>query len=461
MNPRTFSPYRNLIAALILLFLLETAVMAFINYLQLPAAWEAIIDSSALMFLVMPVLYITFIRPMIRQYQAIERAHKTIETMYHTSLELAQSLDLNRVMDVLLKRINGLVPVDFAALYLGSRPGSLLHKVTRGFRRELDRSVPAALNPDLCDHPLIQEALTRRESRLIPDVAAVDGWPYQAGCPYGRSWMLIPLVLEGQAAGLYVFTRDEPDAFTPEHLRLAEGVVSQAALAVQNALLYEQVSSAREQLQILAHKGVMFHELERRYLAKALYDEVGQSVASVMVQAGLLRGKNAAPEAQPAMVEALVQELNAVSKKLHDLANDLRPASLDFLGLQAALSQYVDRLQEDHPTQIRFHPAGQVPRLPEATEAVLFRIAQEAVANAIRHARAGAIDVHLQADRERLVLIIEDDGAGFNQDEVDPKQCFGLFDMRERAEMVGGDYTLETSPGNGTLVRVSVPLSGG
>jgi signal transduction histidine kinase len=144
-------------------------------------------------------------------------------------------------------------------------------------------------------------------------------------------------------------------------------------------------------------------------------------------------------------------------ENLHRLAMDLRPASLDYLGLEAALQQHIEMMSEGQGLKIEFAMTGINERLPNNMEIAFYRIVQEALNNVARHARATHVDVLITQRDDCLVLIIEDDGIGFVPTEAIKGKRLGLNGMRERAEMLGGKLIVESIPGKGSTVLVEVP----
>jgi signal transduction histidine kinase len=148
--------------------------------------------------------------------------------------------------------------------------------------------------------------------------------------------------------------------------------------------------------------------------------------------------------------------LNDVLENLHRVAMALRPASLDHLGLVSALRQHVESVGEKHSLKVSFRSEGVNKRLSPNVETVLYRIVQEALTNIVRHAQASQVDVVLMVRDGKLIVIVEDDGNGFDPEKVPPGEHLGLFGMRERAEMIDGKLVIESSPGRGTTIMVEV-----
>jgi two-component system sensor histidine kinase NreB len=148
---------------------------------------------------------------------------------------------------------------------------------------------------------------------------------------------------------------------------------------------------------------------------------------------------------------------DCVLEDLHRLAMDLRPAALDHLGLVAALEQFANKMNtEGLSVQFKVVGFGEE-RLPQDLETSLYRIVQEALTNVRRHAQASNVGILLRRDDGRVVVIVEDDGVGFTPDQAEKGERLGLVGMRERAEMLGGILTIESSLEEGTTIIVEVP----
>jgi len=150
---------------------------------------------------------------------------------------------------------------------------------------------------------------------------------------------------------------------------------------------------------------------------------------------------------------------------MRDMALELRPSTLDDLGLVAALQRYVADYGRKHALDADFHPGGLTDaRLRPQTETALYRIAQEALTNVVRHSGARSVSVLLDRRDGHAILVVEDDGKGFDVEQVrrsgTPAQKLGLLGMEERAALVGGVLTIESRPGRGTAVFVEVPMDG-
>jgi signal transduction histidine kinase len=166
----------------------------------------------------------------------------------------------------------------------------------------------------------------------------------------------------------------------------------------------------------------------------------------------------------PAAIHARTVELkrtaNMIQENLHRLAVNLRPASLDHLGLVTTLQQYIQEFSRQYNIHVDFEAVGmRDKRLPIEVETALFRIVQEALTNVTLHAQATRVDVLLSLKDKHVSAIVEDDGVGFIPASTMTNEQLGLFGMRERIEMLGGSLTIESSPGKGTTVKAEAPFN--
>jgi signal transduction histidine kinase len=392
------------------------------------------------------------------RYEAEQHARYVTDALREATVALTRSLDRETVLTTLLDRLRRMVPFDRASVMLVEEASRVsIRAVFDG-----DRVVPLTpeVRPELdpADHPIVHGILTTGTAVLIPDIRAHPEWSLPTDRSSEASWMGVPLFARGDVAGLFSLSKREPDYFNDEHMRVAEAMSSQASVAVENAVLFEQMQASAVRMQSLSRRLVEVQESERRNIARELHDEAGQALVSLRYGLRLLEREIGEGERVTERVAELVQRTDAVIDGLHRLAADLRPASLDHLGLEAALRQYSRSAGSKPGLAVRFKARGFTgERLPAAIETDLYRVAQEAMTNVVRHARATRVDVLVERRGDSVMVMVEDDGVGFEPDQVQRGDHFGLLGIRERAEALGGTLTVESAPGAGTTVVVEVP----
>lgn len=258
--------------------------------------------------------------------------------------------------------------------------------------------------------------------------------------------------------GVVGMVHPEPGIFTKEDLRISELMAAQVSVAIQNAWLFEQVQAGQERFQMLSRRLVETQENERRYIARELHDETSQAVTGILFLLRKIEQEADNPERVIANVAEVKQLTDEVLESTHRLAMNLRPASLDHVGLISALEQLVKDFTQHYRVNINFKSETglEAKRLSGYIETALYRIVQEALTNSVRHARAQNIDVILESRDGKKLVVIEDDGIGFDTNEIQESHKLGLVGMQERAKMMGGELQIESRPGGGTTIVVSV-----
>lgn len=263
-----------------------------------------------------------------------------------------------------------------------------------------------------------------------------------------RTAVVASLSREGQLMGtLNVYTFAEPRTFGDDELALLTGLADQAAQAIENAQLRQQAELA----------AVME---ERGRLARELHDSVTQSLYSLTLLAeGYQRSARAGQLEHPE--ESLI-ELGEIAqqalKEMRLLVHQLRPLALEREGLLGALHQRLSAVEKRAGVEARL-VAEDVVELPAPIEEELYRIAQEALNNALKHAAATSVIVYVRADNGRVELEVADNGRGFDPKTISDRSGMGLIGMQERVEKLGGRLTIDSAPGEGTRVKISVEVS--
>jgi signal transduction histidine kinase len=231
------------------------------------------------------------------------------------------------------------------------------------------------------------------------------------------------------------------------------GVLGDLGVALSEAREYH------DRIQQMSSQVLSAHEAERKRIARELHDDTAQALTSILVRLRLLEHSAAGAEVLR-NVEELRDLTGSALDAVRRMAMDLRPASLDDLGLVPALRAYVEKYSQDWPVVATLTVKGIKRRLPRDLELVLYRVAQEALANVAKHARAGRAEVTLSRHRNEVSLVISDDGIG-----IQPTRGpgggsgLGLFGMSERLALVNGVLGVKSAPGKGTVVTARVRVS--
>lgn len=224
------------------------------------------------------------------------------------------------------------------------------------------------------------------------------------------------------------------------------------------------LARAYERLQSLARRLEAAKEEERKEIARELHDELGPSLTAVTINLQLLDVDKDAEKSRR-RIEDSIDLADRMMERIRDLSLDLRPPLLDQMGLVSALKGYLETQAQRTGIAMEVHDETPLPELPPEVAITAFRVAQEAVTNAIRHAGASRIVVRVEPTEGGIALGVEDNGSGFDVPEIlegpATGKRIGLLGMHERARMLGGNLRLDSGPGRGTRVRLSLPLEAG
>lgn len=311
-------------------------------------------------------------------------------------------------------------------------------------------------------HGILINQIIQIKSGLTPELPGPSGdgisYIYTVSDKTSGTVLFLPLKFAATKIGKLALLSNDLAFFGSDRKILLNSYANLAAVAIQNTWLLDQVKSGNERLHALSHRLMEVQETEKLNLSRELHDESGQVISAMMVQLGLLERDANNPE----MVKQYSRELKRIASEvlsnLHEMAVRLRPASLDHLGLITALEQYITDFSRQHNLDIQFGTVGvSSKRHPLEIETALFRIVQESLTNVLLHAHASRVDVLFSQRKGTLNVIIEDNGVGFIPEDVSKHDHLGLFGMRERVEMLGGKFFIESNLGKGTTIQVEVP----
>jgi signal transduction histidine kinase len=272
-----------------------------------------------------------------------------------------------------------------------------------------------------------------------------------------RSVLCIPLRAGFDNYGVLLYGSDRTDAFTDEHTELLTAIGTQATMALQNAVLYENLLSERNRI-------VEVEEEARKKLARDLHDGPTQNVAAIAMRMSIIyRMLERTPDEVPSELKKIEDLARRTTKEIRHMLFTLRPLVLENQGLTAALEQLAEKMKETHNQAVAVRVTREAERaLDTSQQGVIFYIIEEAVGNARKHAQASLITVTVNRQDDIALVQISDNGVGFDTSAVeanyDSRGSLGMVNLRERTELLGGSLRIESAVGRGTTVKVIVPI---
>lgn len=352
-------------------------------------------------------------------------------------LAVSRQLSTRDALTVIVRSARTLVGARYAALGVPDDRGSFAEFVVAGITQAEQR----AIGPLPRQHGMLAALLKSGVPERLDDIRQdprFEGWP--AAHPTLKGFLGVPVKNGADVLGIIFVANKGSGSFTARDEELLTLFAAHAAIALTNAGLYER---SRE-VSVLE---------ERARLARELHDAVSQRLFSIRAHARAAEVLVAKDPARAAAELAAIAELGAQAHgELRAVIDGLAPPELD--GLAESLRRYAMLAGRAHGIEVRVS-SSDLPELEPRVEAAAFRVAQEALHNALRHSGASEIRVTLSRAGRRVVLEVRDDGAGF-----DPELAsggLGLASMRERAAAVGGALRVSSAPGDGTRVRLAVP----
>ena len=273
----------------------------------------------------------------------------------------------------------------------------------------------------------------------------------------------IPMIAGEQAVGILCVAREQnPNEYTVQDIKFLKSLSSPIALAIQNARLLEERRLNQERLRGLSQQLVQTQEKQFRELARQLHDNIGQDLTAINVNVTLIR-KSLPDDCPAGLARRLEDTIKLVESTIENLRNSMaefRPPMLDMYGLTSTLYWYAEQFHKRTAISVRVEDRDlRKTRMPPEVEIGLFRIAQEALSNVAKHAKVQMVDVLLSEENGWVSMTVEDKGVGFSLQDYDSGKHWGLIIMRERAESLGGRFQIESRPGAGTRVIVSLPVA--
>lgn len=270
---------------------------------------------------------------------------------------------------------------------------------------------------------------------------------------------VLPLTARGRRVGVLTVASDSEQSVGAFDIPALEILAGQAAMVIENSRLYQELLSREQQVSALLKVTIDAQEEERERICLEIHDRVAQTLAPAFQYLQTLDSRPELPDALRANVRKASMLVRNAIREAREVIASLRPAALDTLGLVATLRHEIDDLRTQMGWQVDFE-ADEV-RFPKAVETALYRILHEALSNVTKHAHANRVTVRVKQEQARAVAVIQDNGVGFDVQAWERqlwRKSVGLLSMRKRAELLQGSFDVMSSPGEGTVVRVEVPL---
>ena len=381
--------------------------------------------------------------------EAVTDAHRQVTTLLEISGKLLSTLEFEPLLDLILDQLSKVLSYD-GAVIMTLRHRTLEFQVYRG--SEIFKNLHK-VEVQIFQLPVFEPLIKGKASFYIEDIqeemALLSMLKRTPEIPIHEvmelgSWLGLPLLIQDQIIGFLILAHSRPHFYSAQDRDLAQAFANQVALALNNAQLYQQAQQAA----VIE---------ERNRLARELHDSVAQMLYSMNLYSkasrlALSAGKIDIVEENLAKLAGLTRD---AMSDMRQLLFELRPMVLEQVGLVNSLEDHLEAVGARVGIMTEFQVEGEI-ELNSTIETELYRIAQEALTNVIKHARATHVRIELKNEDGLYSLTVQDDGIGFDPVFAVQGGGLGLRNIRDRARAIGGKFLLETSPGQGTVVKVQL-----
>jgi two-component system response regulator NreC len=387
-----------------------------------------------------------------QSYEAIQRHVRRLTLLHQISVEIALAQTAPQLHQQIVRAARQLVEADTGGLLLFDQQDQLVITAVEGLPPALlgravalgrginGRAAQLRQLQHINDYLDFDDRLPIAENHDISGVAAV------------------PLIWQDRLVGTLCVINRQPRQFDEDDLHVLNlyGALAAAALEQRRAMSEGQAREA--EARSLSSRLANAQEEERTRIASLLHDAIGGQLTLIQKNTELLRTMLLGEEAAVPYLDANLEMLQRTHQQVRHLAMDLNSKALSELGLIPAARQHVDRLCASTGLPITLHFTGHARRLPLEIERLAFRALQETLNNALRHAGATEISAQLHLGNKSLRLTVQDNGRGFEEGAWHHGTSLGLPHLRQQVEQLDGDLFVESSPGNGTIIALRLPL---
>ena len=371
-------------------------------------------------------------------------------------LEAILRIGLDNVLDFMDGTAGGIMLLD-------ERSKTLSYRVYQGLSTTYTKEMRVKLGEGIAGkvaqtgRAMLLEDISTEISAVRQDLINMEGL---------KAFISVPLDAKGDVLGVMNVASLVPHRFTSRDMHLLHSIGDLLGTAIEQAKLYQQLENSRERYRELARRILVAQEEERKRIARELHDETSQTLSGLALNLQALIETADIIGIQDEQFKTRLKKAHTltiqISTEVSRLISDLRPGLLDTLGLIPAVRQYAESNLTPLGINLSFD-MEKVSALPLEVEVGLFRWAQGAIGNIVQHSKARNASISLKYEGEELVLCIRDDGIGFDVSQIkgieESGRGAGLFSIKERVRLLGGDCVVQSQPGKYTILTARVPAT--
>jgi PAS domain S-box-containing protein len=394
----------------------------------------------------------------------LQQRHRELSLLNAVALSMNATQDLDYILMTALQNVLDVLNLTSGGIFLIDHAASAFSLgVQKGLSDWVDNhAYELLLHDQSLMRALLKKDLSLEPKSNFPAFAADLKVAGLRGNPSSLRLTCFLITAREKASGLIALHVPSNRDLTEQDFHLLGSLGNFLGGAIENTRLIRTVHKHREELKGLTAKLFQSQEVERRRIARELHDEAGQALTGInFTMETIEKSALLDPDLVKGLIADVKKQINRTYQEMRRLSYRLHPPLLSDLGLEPALDAYLTRISKHSELNIEFKMVGFEERLDRETETVLYRLSQEALTNTLKHANAENFRLSIIKSYPHIIFAAEDDGSGFDCDEViRNNNTLGLLSMRERASMLGGEFSLRSSKGKGTRLRIGIPING-
>jgi PAS domain S-box-containing protein len=391
--------------------------------------------------------------------ETIRQRNRELSLVNGLAVALNHSMDVNHIMDVTLEKAVHVLHLERGGIFIINHETK---KVLLKSRYNIPCTAPEDPDEVVFRDTLLMKHIVADGSELAPEASFP---PFQVRYRTAGSqtnlWLTCFLItFKGRSIGFFGLSVPPERVFSYHEIHLMVSLCNFLGGTIENNKMMGMIRQHRQELRRLTEKLFQSQEEERRRIARELHDEAGQSLTAVKLGLDRLEEKYGDLCHLGDEIGEIRKMIQRTATEIRQMSFHLHPTLLSDLGLEPALNLYFNEIRKHSDLEIDFHIIGFDCRIKPDIETVLYRFSQETLTNALKY--SGAENFHLSIIKSypRIIFLAEDDGVGFDAEIIGKdKRSLGLLGMRERTSLLNGTFLLRSTPGNGTRIRIEIPLN--
>lgn len=388
----------------------------------------------------------------------INRRNRELSIINGIAVALNHTMDLKHILKVTLEKVIQVLRLKRGGLFLIDTEAKRIRLETRF---NIPEAATEASDELIFNDTLLMKHIIEKNNGLPPE-ASFPPFHIRYHSTEGQTnlWLTCFLItFKGRAVGFFGLSLPKDRVLSYHEIHLMGSLGNFIGGAIENTQMMGTIRRHRQELRRLTEKLFQSQEEERRRIARELHDEAGQSLTAVKLGLDRLEEKHAERYGLTQEIGEIRQMIQRTASEIRRMSYHLHPTLLSDLGLEPALNLYLKEIRRHSNLDIDFQIIGFDCRVDADVETVLYRFSQEALTNTLKHSGAETYTLAIIKSYPRIIFLAEDDGIGFDTDIIGKdKRSLGLLGMRERTSLLKGSFLLRSSPGDGTRIRIEIPL---